>query len=201
MTVLNDLIPLPPSIFFGTKLSIQKKKEGLELVKPDKPLISALLNEFTPIDTAIAWDDDALYLKLFSRNPFNEQDIFNLFIDTRDLKNSNVITKFCHHFLFFPYEQRGEEITKFRGEDTHKISSPSLLTTQTRQEKKMSTCKITINSEALYGYNPQEFNRMGLTFWFQSEKGLKTHLNLSSETMHIEKHPALWASVELEGNK
>ena len=197
MTVLKELKPLSPAAFFEVRTSVSKAEKKKAFKKALLPDASGLTGEGSLAKVAILWSSSGLFFHVEVKIGIEEGDLIDLFIDTRDLKNSNVITRFCHHFTFFPDEEKGVEVTRFRGDDSHALADPSLFSIKTEVKRSSYTFEIGIPKEALYGYDPTEFKRLGFTYRLKKKSGEKQHFNLSSDFFHIEKHPALWASINL----
>jgi len=198
MTVLKELKPLSPAAFFEVRTEIPKADKKKSFKKSFLPDASGLTGEGRLAKVAALWSDSGLYFRVEAKLSLEEGDFIDLFIDTRDLKNSNVITRFCHHFIFYPEEEEGVEVTRFRGDDSHDLADPSLFSVKTEVKRSTYSFEIGIPKEALYGYDPAEFKRLGFTYRFQKKSGEKQHFNLSSDLFQIEKHPALWASLTLD---
>lgn len=194
--LLKELKPLPPSAFFEVRGAIYKWKERgpLEWL----PLTSPLLREPQGTRVSLMWREEVLFFGLLDLFPPQEGDLLELFIDTRDLKNSHVITRFCHHFLIHLAEGRGEEITRFRGEDRHPLAESSQFEVSIQQSKEGFLSALFLPKELLCGYDPEAFKRIGFAYRLKKKNGERQHFNLSSDHFHLEKHPALWASLELK---
>ena len=201
MTVLKELKPLSPAAFFDVRTSIPKADKKRSFKKGLLPEGFGLTGEGRLAKVAMLWSPIGIFLEVGVKLAIEEGDLLELFIDTRDLKNSNVITRFCHHFIFYPEEEEGIEVTRFRGDDNHELADPSLFSVKTTVKRASYILEIGIPKEALYGYDPLEFKRLGFTYRFQKKGGEKQHFNLSSDFFHIEKHPALWASLNLSEEK
>ena len=197
MTVLKELKPLSPAAFFEVRTSVPKGEKKETFKKAFLPDASGLTGEGSLAKVAILWSPSGIFFHVEVKIGIEEGDLIDLFIDTRDLKNSNVITRFCHHFIFYPDEEKGVEVTRFRGDDSHLLADPSLFSIKTQVKRSSYTFEIGIPKEALYGYDPTEFKRLGFTYRLKKKSGEKQHFNLSSDFFHIEKHPALWASLNL----
>ncbi len=197
MTVLKELKPLSPAAFFEVRANIPKADRKRTFKKGFLPDISGLTGEGRLAKVAMLWSLSGLFFQVNVKLAIEEEDFIDLFIDTRDLKNSNVITRFCHHFIFYPEGEEGVEVTRFRRDDSHILADPSLLSIKTEVKRSAYTFEIGIPKEALYGYDPTEFKRLGFFYRLQKKSGEKKHFNLSSDFFHIEKHPALWASLNL----
>lgn len=195
MSVLKELRPIPPSAFFEVRGRIPKAEKKKQFKKGRLADTTGLTGEGKLVTVALLWSPVGIYVELSSKLEIEAGDTFELFIDTRDLKTSNVITRFCHHFIFDLENETGREATRFRGEDQHELAETELLGIKTDPKGAL----ITLPKEVLHGYDPLEFQRLGLAFRFKKKNGEKQHYNLSSDHFNIEKHPALWASMELVG--
>lgn len=202
MTVLKDLRPFPPSGFFHLRAEVLqegKKRLNSQYFLPDT---TGLLGERKFADLAFAWSPQGLTAYAQVKKTLEEGDYLELFIDTRDLKTTSVLTRFCHHFLFYPEEVEGTqalEVTRFRGDDKHELAASTLFNVKTVVKKNTYTMDIRIPKEALYGYDPKEFMRLGFCYRFVRKNGEPQHFGVSSHFFTLEKHPALWASLELKG--
>ncbi|QVL57442.1 MAG: hypothetical protein KFB93_08720 [Simkaniaceae bacterium] len=201
MSVLKELKPLSPAAFFDVRTNVLKADKKRSFKKGLLPDGTGLTGDGCLAKVALLWSPTGLFLEMLAKLAIDEGDFLELFIDTRDLKNSNVMTRFCHHFIFYPEEEVGIEVTRFRGDDSHEIADPSLFSVKTTVKRSSYLFEIGIPKEALYGYDPAEFKRLGFTYRFQKKNGEKMHFNLSSDFFHIEKHPALWASLNLSEEK
>ncbi|MCP5505293.1 MAG: hypothetical protein H7A38_00220 [Chlamydiales bacterium] len=197
MTALKDLKPLSPAPFFEVRTTVPKMDQKRSFNKGRLPDGTSLTGEGKLGTVFLLWSPTGLFFEVEIKLALEEGDLLDLFIDTRDLKNSNVVTRYCHHFIIYPEEEEGVEVTRFRGDDSHPIADPSLLSVKTTPKRSSYLFEVGIPKEALYGYDPSEFKRLGFTYRFQKKSGEKMHFNLSSDTFHLEKHPALWASINL----
>lgn len=193
----SPLVPIP---LFRFKFPLKGK-----FLLPDL----TYLNEssyHTPI--SLSWSHDGITVeahyskKEFTCLPtnFKEGDALELFIDTRDNKQGNYPTKFCHHFLFYPEQVDGlfgRELTRFRGEETHDLANPKLFVVKLREKGRGAILEIFIPKEALCGYDPEQFNRMGFTYRCH----LRDHeeqLFSTSPQFSIEQNPSFFASFEMK---
>lgn len=194
MTALKDLKPLTPAPFFKVRGKVTQF--GTQKAHP-LPDMSGLMGEGHLVNVTLSWSPVFLHIHVASKLSLEEGDFIDLFIDTRDLKNSNVITRFCHHFIITPEEEEGVEVTRFRGEDKHDLADPKLIKVQTHVKRRSYEFEVALPKEVLYGYDPREFKRLGFSYRFQRKNGEKQHFNLSSDFFNLEKHPSLWASLDL----
>ncbi len=209
MSLFEDVPALSPVQFFGVTADCLFVRGNL---KPEKgyllPPTSDLLNEVSFADVYAAWNVDKLdffvsvhvpYVKI-GEGDFRRGDSVELFIDTRDLKSKGVVSRFCHHFVFFPVQTQnffGREMTRFRNEDMHRLCHPEDLQVHADLEEDSYTLAIEIPSHCLHGYDPLSFPRIGFTYRINRAEGPPQHFAVSSEEYTIEQHPATWGSLKL----
>ncbi|HPE84561.1 MAG: hypothetical protein KDK44_02265 [Chlamydiia bacterium] len=205
--MFEDVPSLSPVSFFKLQGKLRYAEEqkilGRSYVLPDT---SPLLNEEPFAAVSMAWNEKALLCAVKVRQGFEEShfpdvakgDSLELFIDTRDLKTAGAPTRFCHHFVFFPHTDfPSQEITRLRAEEMRPLADQSDLHVNATFERKSYLMEIAITRDALFGYDPTNFKRLGLTYRVNRYGGNPQHFALSSFEYSIEKHPALWASFEL----
>jgi hypothetical protein len=157
----------------------------------------------------MSWNEEGVEFLLMTQMSFKEAsypeirkgDSLELFIDTRDVKTSGYNTRFCHHFFALPNPVEGKqagEITHFRTDDRHELASSDLFEVETTQGRSSSSLYFNIAREALFGYEPHEFNRLGLTYRINRTSGPSQHLSALSSEYQIDEQPSLWASCTLK---
>ncbi|MBM3184401.1 MAG: hypothetical protein FJZ64_03755 [Chlamydiae bacterium] len=171
------------------------------------PSTSDLLGEEAFADLYFSWDETKLscfivckVLGAPSGDDYRKTDSLELFIDTRDLKTKGVVSRFCHHFVFSPHQIQnfhGREVTRFRGEDIHRLCHPEDLHVEPKITDSSYRILIEIPSKCLYGYDPVGFPRLGFTYRINRSKGFPQHFAVSSEEYVIEQHPATWGTLKL----
>jgi hypothetical protein len=57
--------------------------------------------------------------------------------------------------------------------------------------------KIFIPSQALYGYDVKQFDRLGFTYRINRTGGKPQHFSVNSQDYQIEQQPSLWSSISL----
>lgn len=173
------------------------------------PDTSLLLEEEAFAEIAMCYSKKGICVAVKVHKPFQEVyfpevhlgDSIEIFIDTRDRKSAGTIHRFCHHFVFLPKEVEGMqscEVTKFRLEDAHPLCDSSLLKIESSFKTKEYELIITIDKEALHGFDPEECPRLGFTYRVNRKGGSAQHFNLGSKEYHIEKHPSAWACLKLK---
>ncbi len=209
MSLFEDLPALSPVQFFGFGCDCLYLRHGL---KPDKnfllPLTTELLGEEPFADVYMGWNVEKIALFISVKVPFQSTgdgdfrkgDSIELFLDTRDLKTKGVVSRFCHHFVFFPVQVKnfyGREATRFRGEDIHPLCHPEDLQVIPDIRKDSYQLSIEIPSGCLHGYDPLSFPRLGFTYRINRAGGYPQHFAVSSEEYAIEQHPATWGTLKL----
>jgi hypothetical protein len=154
-----------------------------------------------------AWNEGALYFHFEVNAPFQVSDVndfrkgdsIELFIDTRDLKTKGIVSRFCHHFVFFADPCIGKEVTRFRGDENHPLAISEELTVSSQTSKRGKyTVSIEIPSSSLYGYNPTEVAKVGFTYRINRGELPPQYFVSSGEESSIEQHPMIWGSLILE---
>lgn len=209
MSLFEDLPALSPVQFFGLSCDCLYLRHGL---KPDKnfllPSTADLLDEDSFADVYVGWNVEKLGFLISIKAPFqnvNEGDFrkgdsIELFLDTRDLKTKGVVSRFCHHFVFFPVQVKnfyGREVTRFRGEDIHPLCHPEDLQVVSDIGENSYSVSIEIPSGCLHGYDPLNFPRIGFTYRINRAEAPPQHFAVSSEEYVIEQHPATWGTLKL----
>lgn len=209
MSLFDDVPSLSPVQFFGVTAdcfysqSLENPNKDFQL-----PQTSDLLGEETFAEVFAAWNVDKLMLHFQVDEPFQKisepdfrlGDSVEVWIDTRDMKTKGVVSKFCHHFVFFPALSQnfyGREVTRFRGEDTHSLCHPEDLQITSEIQKNGYSLSIEIPAHCLHGFDPLNFTRLGFTYRINRTKNTPQHFAVSSEEYVIEQHPATWGTLKL----
>lgn len=209
MSLFEDLPALSPVQFFGLTADSFFIRGAF---KPERdhllPSTADLLDEESFAEIYTAWNFEKLYFYISIRRPFQKVgevdfragDSVELFIDTRDLKTKGIVTRFCHHFVFFPVETQnflGREITRFRNEDTHRLCHPEDFQVSSELDEKSYRLSIEIPAHCLHGYDPLSFSRIGFTYRINRFGAAPQHFAVSSAEYIIEQHPATWGTLKL----
>ena len=208
MSFFEDLPALSPVQFFGVSSDCLYFKRTFKAEKSNLlPITSELLGEDSFADIYSGWNMEKLSFFVSVRVPFQNVgdenfrrgDSVELFIDTRDSKTKGVVSRFCHHFVFFPAEVQnfyGREVTRFRGEDIHRLCHPEDLQVTPDVRKDSYSLAIEIPSACLHGYDPLSFPRLGFTYRINRTDAPPQHFAVSSEEYTIEHHPATWGTLK-----
>jgi hypothetical protein len=211
---MEDFVPISPVNFFQFKLEcpfIEGSFQNLaskSLSKYFLPSLSDLCDETSFAKVALGWNYEGMEIFVSITQPFRSVnypnitsgDSLELFFDTRDVKTSGFATKFCHHFFFLPESFEGisaGELTRFRTEDVHELCQSSLLKVKTDIKKSEYSMNISIPAICLFGYDPEQFDRLGFAYRLNRAGGHPQHFCVTSNDYAIEQHPSLWSSVRL----
>ena len=210
--MFEDLPALMPIQFFGLvcdcsylagKISVECERDYA------LPCTADCLDEESFADLYCGWNEEKISVRAEVQEPFQKigetdfrrGDSLEIFIDTRDLKSKAVVTRFCHHFVFFPAEYQGyygREISRFRNEDTHRLCSPEDLEVSVDLRADSYSLVVDIPAHCLFGYEPQNFPKIGFTYRLNRGDRGPQHFAVSSQEYIIEQHPALWATLKLQ---
>lgn len=208
----DNFIPISPLALFHVQAaclyldpkdekSISKKEYGL-------PTLEKLTQETLFAKIHMGWNHTGLFFYCEVNTPFQDSyypdvvkgDSVELFIDTRDVKTSGFLTKFCHHFFFLPQAidaHQAGEITRFRTEDSHELCDSKELQVSCEFKKSGYNLNIFIPSQCLYGYDPDQFDRVGFTYRVNACGKPSQHFSVLSGEFKMEQQPSLWSSVNL----
>lgn len=204
-SILDGIPPISFSSFFMSHIDILPL--GKKKIEDKKYRLPFLGKHFSKKEDAIlhmAYLDKGLYFHLevskevsALEEEHRKGDSLELFIDTRDNKSSSIITKYCHHFVFYPGGLLPKEVTRFRLDDTHKLCDPYELKIKKTLAKSSYTMDILIPEYCLYGYEPNQYKKLGFSFRVNLAGKDPIFFSVSSKDYAIEKSPSLWASLSL----
>lgn len=209
MSLFEDVPGFSPVQFFGMTTDCLYFKRTLKAEKSFLlPSTTDLLSEEQFADVYAGWNMEKLAFIFHVKTPFQKigegdfrrGDSIELFIDTRDLKTKGSVSRFCHHFVFFPVESQnflGREITRFRNEDMHRLCHPEDLQVVPDLKSNSYTLSIEIPAHCLHGYDPLSFSRIGFTYRINRTGAPPQHFAVSSDEYTIEQHPATWGTLRL----
>lgn len=172
------------------------------------PNTSAICSEEHFADVAMGWNHEGIEFLVTAKVPYIQAsypnmtsgDSVELFLDTRDVKTSGFNTRFCHHFFFLPEaveSQVAGEITRFRTEDVHELCNPKDLNVKAVLKNNGYAMHILIPIQCLFGYDPEQFSRVGFTYRINRASGLPQHFSVISDEYQVEQQPSLWSSIQL----
>jgi len=207
--MFEDVPSLSVLNFFSMKMDCHYSKDDVLQRKHLLIDSSAYLVEERFANVYMGWNEEKLIFNIHVNIPFTKVvfpnfkrgDSVELFIDTRNLKEKNVITKFCHYFLFFPQkidDKWGRELTRFRSGDMHPIVDFSEIEVDVLLDRKSYFMKIIIPQNCLFGFDPKNFLELGFTYRINRFEAMAQDFSCSSDEYNVEKHPDLWASFVLK---
>lgn len=172
------------------------------------PDTSDLCQEYLFAEVAMGWHPEGLAFCIDVDQAYRQSvypniqkgDSVELMIDTRDLKSAGFNTRFCHHFFFLPKivdDHLCGEITHFRTEDQHPLCDPQELDCQTKFSARSYKMNIFIPANCIYGFEPNQFDRLGFTYRINRFGGAPQHFSVTSQDFQVDQQPSLWASVKL----
>lgn len=172
------------------------------------PDVSALTGQTSFAEVAMGWSQEGLEILAIIHQPYlkalypqyDKADSMEICLDTRDVKTSGYNTRFCHHFVFLPEAVEGlqaGELTKFRTEDMHPLCASAELAVQSSLKPDLYILQCHIPSNCLFGYDPEQFDRLGMTYRINRAQGLPQEFSVLAEDYKFQEQPSLWASVRL----
>lgn len=204
MTIFEEIPELSPVQFFALSWECPYLSKQWKAVPDCKvPSTAALLNEEEFADLYMGWNEQKIVIEVRVRSRSNADSV-ELFFDTRDLKTKATVSKFCHHFFFSPDPKDGffgQEMTRFRGEDIHRLADKSDLKVACESDDRSYRMIIEIPAFCLHGYEPRQFQRFGFTYRIQRANLSSQHFAVSSSEFAIEQQPSLWATIHLASGK
>lgn len=199
-----DDIYLAPVNFFTMEIECHQAKEGKLTHSHLLPDMSELCVDDSIAEVYLGWEPAGIRAAVKFKSTIElpapnkktaKAPSIELLIDTRDLKSAGFNTRFCHHFLFT--HEGGREITKFRTEDSHELCNPTELILALEGKKSNPVFQIFIPSQCLFGYDPEQLNRLGFTYRILAPEYGPQHFSVVSDEYQIDQNPALWSSLIL----
>ena len=163
-------------------------------------------------EVSMAWNDAGLWFAVqvkgkrrFKVDPRNywQADCFEVWIDTRDVKDSHRANRYCHHFLFLPGgsgRDGREPIARQTSIDGAREQAPpcpeEALQVGLRRLKRSYAMEVFVPAEGLNGYRPREFDRIGFNYVLNDVDG-------GSQSWSVDRSPPFfsdpgrWGTAEL----
>lgn len=198
--------PLLPADFFLYQVEIKKAHDFKKLTQ--LPDLSELLAEESLAEVSLGWNEGGILGLVEVKQPlqasffpgYAKGDALEIFIDTRDLKKGGFASQFCHQFVLLGQEVEGivvQEVTRFRGEDSHPLCDPGLVEVKSVLSKKGYSLSFYLPKEVLHGYDPEQCPRLGFAYRIFRHKGKPSHFPFSFKNFEPLMHTAQWASLIL----
>ncbi|MBJ7449388.1 MAG: hypothetical protein JHC93_03400 [Parachlamydiales bacterium] len=173
------------------------------------PTTEHLCEEASFADVYMAWNDMEIAFHIVVHEPctavyypdITYGDSIEIFIDTRDNKDTGFNHRFCHHFFVLPKAPeegpQAAEITRFRTEDSHEWCDSAKLQFQCKLSSRQYEIFLKIPVDCLHGYDPEESPRLGFTYRINRYNDTQQHFCVCSKEFMIDQQPSLWSSVRL----
>jgi|688.fasta_scaffold20110_7 hypothetical protein len=210
---MEEFVPLTPINFFQIHVDcfqsgIFPSLQGSVLRKHLLPDLSSLCSDYPFAKVALGWNRQGIEAHVQVSQPYQRSsfpdltrgDSVELFFDTRDVKTAVFNTKFCHHFYFLPEAIEGNiagEMTRFRTEDRHELCDSRELIVKSSLKSSSYSMQIFIPSNCLYGYEPDQFDRLGFAYRINRPQSAPQHFTVVSQEYQIDQQPSLWGSLKL----
>ncbi len=199
---LNQIPSILPLHFFQPVFEIEKGQKPQNIDSFSEFLEEELFSELK-----IGISDEGITLELkvlksFEKAQFpdvTKSDAFEFFIDTRGLKDSLIIHKYCHHFVFLPKEVDGimaVEVTRFKTNDKRELCNKEDLKIKSQFSRNQYSLDIFIPDIALYGFDLSEYSKLKFAYIVhRGGKELASHFPKSGLDFSLKDHPSLWADL------
>ncbi|MDN3506866.1 MAG: hypothetical protein P0S96_06520 [Simkaniaceae bacterium] len=206
---LDHISPTLPIDYFSVTCDLHPCDwKGALKKKHTLPNFSELLYEDPFAKVLLGWHAKGLVCEVHFEKPFEEcfypqigkGDSIELFVDTRDLKSTGFLTRFCHHFVILPKpvdEIQAIEVTTFRSDDKHELADGDQIGVKAEFGRTSFSVQIFLPTECLHGYDPMEFDRLGFAYRICGVDRDPMHFALSSNYLSIESLASKWASLQM----
>ncbi|MFA5250237.1 MAG: hypothetical protein WC371_02365 [Parachlamydiales bacterium] len=127
-------------------------------------------------------------------------DSLEFFFSSRSEK-SPYLTKYHHHFVFFPEKVEGvlaKEVTRFHFNDLHELADPKELFVTVENRPQGYILEAFLPAKVLFGYNPEHFSKVGFSYQINRFRSASTAFSVRAGEYALEKHPALWSFLVLK---
>ncbi|MFH1570287.1 MAG: hypothetical protein ABIL09_20005 [Gemmatimonadota bacterium] len=165
---------------------------------------------FAPV--YMAWNEAGLYLAVEVRrktryriepSSYWQGDCLEVWLDTRDVKDSHRATRFCHHFFFLPGGSGrdgrgpiGRQTTIDKAREQAPPCPEESIAVGLRRLKQSYQMEIHLPAAGLNGFQPGEFDRLGFNYLLRDcERGVQSWtVGRSPPLVH---DPSTWGTAEL----
>jgi hypothetical protein len=164
-------------------------------------------------DVRIAWNEGGLAIELRvsgksqeptgDANKPNISDGLALWIDTRDSRTSHRGSRFCHLFYLLPTGGEEEQdqpafVQRKINRATADAATASAQPIRYRRTSKGYELRAYIGSDALTGWDPEQYHKMGIFYAVRDEELGEQTLGAANDLPYAE-DPTLWSVLELVG--
>ncbi|MDA0711540.1 MAG: hypothetical protein O3B73_15175 [bacterium] len=157
----------------------------------------------------MAWNEAGLYFALDVKGPsaraVDERrplrgDGFQVWIDTRDVRNAHRGSRYCHHFCFWPQTDAGaaggRQFRLRRARAQARLQDSGRFSVASKDRAGGYQMEVHIPADALTGFDPGENNRLGFAYILK-DKSLGRQFWTADEILPVSYDPSLWGTVEL----
>ena len=140
--------------------------------------------------------------KVDPRN-FWQADCFEVWLDTRDVKDGHRANRYCHHFFFLPGGSGrdgkgpiGRQTSIDKAREQAPPCPEEAIKVGLRRLKRSYQMEIFLPAEGLNGYQPREFDRLGFNYVLHD-------LELGSQSWSVDRtppfdgDPSRWGTAQL----
>jgi hypothetical protein len=132
-----------------------------------------------------------------------DSDNVQFWIDTRDVHNVHRASRFCHRFVFLPSgggrrldQPVVESLPINRAKEQPNPADDGLLKNYCKVDQNGYTLDVFIPVEALTGFDPTEYPRLGFTYAVVDRELGEQTFGVGG-SMPYQEDPSLWATLEL----
>lgn len=142
----------------------------------------------------------------WTRSTLHSADVLRVCIDTRDLRDCQRGTRFCHKFAFYPFVGESLEVAKpmaqwlpiSRAQEIPNAVDVDLFKVASERRDDGYAMSAFLPTSTLTGYDPNVFDRFGLHYAVaDSQHGLFTLQH--GFPFPFEDNPSMWSSIQMEG--
>ena len=160
----------------------------------------------------MGWNEEGLDFALsvkrkarYKIDPKNywQGDCLELWIDTRDVKDSHTANRYCHHFFFLPggsgrngKDPIGRQTSIDKAREQAPPCPEESIGVRLRRLKRSYQMEVHIPADGLNGFQPREFGRVGFNYVLRDvEHGIQSWtVGRDPPLVH---DPSTWGSVDL----
>ena len=207
-------LDIPNRVFFAYAFQCRYREQapringvldewGPEYLVPD---LGYLENRPQAADVYMAWNEEGLYfaVEVRKRKPVRSHfgrhwtgDSFQIWLDTRDVKSARRAGRYCHQFNCLPTgggDDGNQPVVKptqvDRARERWNMPEQEALPIASLISDRGYTLEVCLPTEALSGYDPEEFPRLGFTYflnnsewptqWWSAGRELRVHVDPST---------------------
>ena len=164
------------------------------------------------VEVSMAWSDAGLWLAVevkgksrYKVDPrtYWQADCFEVWVDTRDVKDSHRANRYCHHFFFLPGGSGpdgrgpiGRQTAIDRAREQAPPCPEEAIRVGLRRLKHSYQMEIHLPADGLNGFHPREFDRLGFNYVLRDVEHGSQSWSVD-RVPPFESEPSRWGTVEL----